>query len=411
MTKKDVIIEYINKNGGLTNSEIAKLLVSKNVIFKGSDVENVRKQISKIRNSDQKYITKTNSEKITIKDTDFEIDKNSWLKKEVENQTLKERNSENNKKVQFLQNELLECQRRLDVALDIKPINKEFLSIKPYKGRHDSEATAFMIGSDWHIEERIDPSTINNMNEYNLDIAKDSVKNFFERGLRLVNISGKDVAINNIVLAMLGDIIHGYIHDEFIEDNYLSPIQSTMLGIDLIGSGIEFLLKNSKCDLIVPCKVGNHGRVGQDKKIATEYKNSFEYMMYHAIAKEFKNESRVRFIIENGYFTYLNVYDSNMRFHHGHNIKYNGGIGGITVPVNKAIAQWDKERTVDLDVFGHYHQLKLDTGSDKFVSNGSICGYNAYSVFIKAGYEEPKQAFFLWDKHRGKTVSAPIFVR
>jgi hypothetical protein len=107
----------------------------------------------------------------------------------------------------------------------------------------------------------------------------------------------------------------------------------------------------------------------------------------------------------------MQVYDKMLRIHHGHNIKYQGGVGGISVPAGKAISQWDKERSAYLDIFGHYHQLEMDTGTSKYVLNGSIVGYNAFAVSIKAGFEQPKQGFMLIDKHRGKTVTAPIFVR
>jgi hypothetical protein len=100
-----------------------------------------------------------------------------------------------------------------------------------------------------------------------------------------------------------------------------------------------------------------------------------------------------------------------IRFHHGDVLNYQGGIGGVTIPASRAIMNWDKDRKAYLDVFGHFHTLMLDTGSHKFVLNGSVCGYSPFAVSIKAPYEEPKQAFFLIDKHRGKTISTPIFVK
>jgi hypothetical protein len=42
--------------------------------------------------------------------------------------------------------------------------------------------------------------------------------------------------------------------------------------------------------------------------------------------------------------------------------------------------------------------------------NGSLVGYNAFALSIKAGFEPPKQAFFLIDKSVGKTVVTPIIL-
>jgi hypothetical protein len=82
-------------------------------------------------------------------------------------------------------------------------------------------------------------------------------------------------------------------------------------------------------------------------------------------------------------------------------------VGGITIPVRKKIAQWNKAERVNLDVFGHFHQ-QVDGGD--FICNGSLIGYNAYAVSIGADYEQPKQTFFLVNKKWGKSMVTPVFV-
>ena len=86
---------------------------------------------------------------------------------------------------------------------------------------------------------------------------------------------------------------------------------------------------------------------------------------------------------------------------------YQGGVGGIYIPVNKSIAQWSKAKHADLDIFGHFHQLR-DGGN--FLCNGSMIGYNAFALSIKADFEEPKQILTLIDKRRGRTCTWPILV-
>ena len=127
--------------------------------------------------------------------------------------------------------------------------------------------------------------------------------------------------------------------------------------------------------------------------------------MYLNLAKRFEGEKRIKFIIPRSQHYYLEVYGKTIRFMHGHNIRYYGGVGGITVPLNKAIAQWDKLQRADLAVLGHFHQF-LDGG--RWLVNGSLIGYNAFALANKFEYEPPKQAFFLWDKRRDKSVVAPI---
>jgi hypothetical protein len=129
--------------------------------------------------------------------------------------------------------------------------------------------------------------------------------------------------------------------------------------------------------------------------------------MYHSLKQQFADEPRVEFIVSDGYHTYVKVFDTTLRFHHGHSVKYGGGVGGITIPLNKSIAQWNKGRKADIDILGHFHTF-VDGGN--FVVNGSLIGYSAYSLSIKASPEPPVQAFFLIDSQIGKTIVAPIIL-
>ena len=86
-------------------------------------------------------------------------------------------------------------------------------------------------------------------------------------------------------------------------------------------------------------------------------------------------------------------------------MRYGGGVGGISIPLNKAVAQWDKANRADLTLVNHYHQYRY---FGNIICNGSMIGYNAYALSIKADYEPPCQNFFLINKTKGLTVSSPI---
>jgi hypothetical protein len=114
----------------------------------------------------------------------------------------------------------------------------------------------------------------------------------------------------------------------------------------------------------------------------------------------------VEWQIGESYHNIVELYGKTLRFHHGDGLKYQGGIGGLTVPVEKAIASWNKSPIkADLDCFGHWHSQMQNP---KFCANGSLIGFNAYAIAIKAAFEPPQQTFFLFDKQRGRTVTTPI---
>lgn len=292
---------------------------------------------------------------------------------------------------------LLEAQKVLDEVSSFK------INIK--KDSNTSRATAFIIASDWHSEELVSPETVDHLNEYNLEIAEARATEFFQASQRLLSIFSKDIKIDKVVLALLGDFISGTIHDDLMETNQLSPSHALIFAERLIISGIEFLLKETEYEFVIVCHSGNHGRMTKKQRIASEQGNSLELLMYHHIARIFKDNPRVKMVIAGGYHSFLEVYDYTIRFHHGHSINYGGGVGGITIAVNKAIAQWNKARNVYLDVFGHFHQY-FDGGN--FVCNGSLIGWNAFAVSIKGSFDRPKQMFFLLDEKRGKTITTPI---
>ena len=281
-------------------------------------------------------------------------------------------------------------QQELNATLQLSKCRQTY-RITPATNVH-SEATAIIVASDWHYEEQIKPSYVSGLNQYNLEIADQRIERFFQNALRLLNICKHDVEIHNIVFALLGDFISGNIHEENLETAQLRPAEAALTVQRKLMSGIKFFLENTDCNLVIPCSVGNHSRITQKIHNATEVGNSLEGLMYHNMAMYFENEPRVQFVIGEGYHTYLTIYDKLVRFHHGHAIKYKGGVGGVYIPLNSAITQWNKAKFAYLDVLGHWHQQR-DGGN--FMINGSIIGYSAYSLFIKAEYEEPKQLFFL----------------
>lgn len=300
----------------------------------------------------------------------------------------------------------IERQGRELKSINVLGDSLETFTIQPVKGQGTSEGTVVLVASDWHIEEKVG-SEVGGLNKYNIEIAKKRATQFFQSGLRLTNLLAQDIAISTMVLPLLGDFISNDIHEEFTDITEQLPTNAIVTAQGFLISGIEFLLKNSTLKLVIPCHSGNHARTTRTTRFAVENGHSLEYLMYLHLAAYFRNEPRVQFVISEGPHSYVQIYDLMVRFQHGHMVKYNGGVGGIYIPVLKAINQWNKARHADLDVFGHFHQLR-DGGN--FICNGSLIGYNAFALSLKADFEKPKQTLFLIDRKRGRTCLWPILV-
>lgn len=310
---------------------------------------------------------------------------------------------EKDKEMKRLLGIIEEQEKQVEVALAIADEKANIAKIPKIKSGPGGEAVAFAIASDWHVEETVDPRTVNNLNAYDLDIARERVRTFFKKVVRLTEIQRAGTKIDTLVLALLGDLMTGYIHEELRESNGLSPTETILWLQDEIASGLALLGKHFT-NIVIPCSWGNHGRNTIKPRHATGARNSYEWMLYHVLKKQFP---QFDWRISDGYHNYLEVDGRIIRFHHGDDLKYQGGVGGLTIPVEKAIAQWNRAIKADLDVFGHWHQSQQNP---KWISNSSLIGHNAYAIAIKAGYEPPSQTYFLMDAKRGRTITAPIFL-
>lgn len=331
-------------------------------------------------------------------DTDVEVYKVKGEKKNVD------------KKYKVILDQLMIKDRQLKDALGLSQLIDQ-TTIKPIVKdlrRGFSQSTAVIVASDWHLEERVLPASVEYTNEYNLAIAEERATRFFQNALKLVEMTRSKSQIDNLVLALLGDFISGYIHPELMESNLLSPVQACMEAFKWICRGIDFLIEHGDFRrIIIPCCVGNHGRTTEKPRVSTEIDNSYEWLLYQFIKNRYIDNPAIDIQVAEGYFCYVDVYGLTIRFHHGQNIRYMGGVGGIHIPLNKAIAQWDKFKRADLDVLAHWHSRQ---SSNKSVINGSLIGYNPFAIKIKAEFEKPCQTFFLLHPEKGKTIEAPVLV-
>lgn len=307
---------------------------------------------------------------------------------------------------------LLEENARLKEKLDATArMNADARKIEihravPTKG----EAVACMIASDWHVEEPVQADKVHGLNEFNLTIAESRTRAFFANGLRLAEIMARDAKIETLFLGLLGDFFSGHIHEELRESNELAPGEAAHFVLNTLASGIEFLIRESDFQIEIDALPGNHGRMTAKPRIQNATETSLETFMYHSLAFRFKDHPRVNFRVANAKVVYRRFFDRfNMRLLHGDDVKFGGGVGGVTIPIRKKLAAWDKAIRADLTVMGHFHQL-LDGGD--FIVNGSLIGYNEFAQAIGASPEEARQAFFLIHNRNGgeKSITAPIWL-
>jgi hypothetical protein len=328
-------------------------------------------------------------------------------KKEAPIRKLKNSLHELRADVKQLDTDNSRLEKELLAALEIKRNTRSFVIYKKTNVTK-GEVVPIVLASDWHIEEEVKKMTVNGLNEYSLTIAAQRSENFFKNALRLIEKERSDSKMSTVCLALLGDFISGNIHEPLLPICKLQPMQAILFVQDLLISGIEFLRKNTKLELIIPCTVGNHTRITDKVWIATEQGYSLEYLMYHNMARHFKNDPKVKFIIAEGQHCYIDFFKYRIRFLHGTQFRYMQGIGGFTIPIMKKIQKWDVSIPAYYTFCGHLHQL-FD-GNPRFLVNGSLIGYNTFAMAIGAEFQRPVQSMIILSEKHGKAGVSPIFV-
>jgi hypothetical protein len=328
------------------------------------------------------------------------------IKAEADARKYKETSANLQKRVLTLEGQLTDMQSRLELFEHLQSESTAMV-INPSSstGGEKGEAVAIVQASDWHVGEFVHPEKVNYWNKYNPDIAEVSARLFFERSVKLIRKEQKEIKINKVLLHLGGDMMTGHIHEELKESTAYSPNEECQFAKHLIIGGLNYWLENIK-EVYVVCSYGNHGRNNPEKKISSGAENSYEWAMYHDIARHFENNPRIKFLIPRGEWAYVDIGRYKIRATHLDAVRYVGGVGGISIPLIKAVHNWNAAVHADMTIGGHFHQT-LVNDQIGFMVNNCLIGINPYGM--RFGRPTPAtQNFRLLDLKRGFTIYAPI---
>ena len=297
---------------------------------------------------------------------------------------------------------------RADSLVSLKGIASSGPLTKSGKGRKRVKhaATAILMLSDVHAEERVLPETVNGENDYSLDVCQLRLAELEERFLDCLEHERHQADIRRVVIWLGGDFITGHIHPDCVEVAQLSPMNATRWVAERLRGMIDRVAKHA--DSVVVCtNAGNHGRSTEKNRIATELDHSWEQLMYFSLAREERN-ANVSWQIAEGHLGYVDLDGFLLRTTHGHSIRFAGGVYGLALPASKAIARWDAGRKANLTIFGHYHSWGWLRGA-RYVANGSVIGHSPYAERV-ASPERPCQGMAIIDHGRHEVTRAyPLF--
>lgn len=280
------------------------------------------------------------------------------------------------------------------------------------------EGTAVLVLSDCHLDEEVDPAEVNGLNEFNPEIAIDRMHRLgvgVAWNLELARAKAKGEAgyqIHELLVMAVGDFTTNYLHvGEDHLGNALTPYNGVIFGVGLIERALRYVLRTCPWIKVVRFVIvpGNHDRLPLTRK--TPFRKRVELstapIIAHMLTTQLADEPRVRIELSASEHVYVDVYGKLIRGMHGDRFNYGGGVGGIFIPARRHVLGLNKAIDAAFTVFGHWHQSRKD---DRWLSNGSVIGFNSYSMAKGLDPEPPSQTMLMIDKRRGIKLVNPIQV-
>ena len=306
------------------------------------------------------------------------------------------------------QRELQELQKQFDQLAAVRaPV-----TIQPWTPpatSRDDHGVSLVMWSDWHVAEKVNSRIVNGRNSYSPEIAKRRAQSCVEGTLRIQRHLAKSYHCPEMVLFLGGDFITGYLHPELEQTNAMGPVEEARYAQTLLATALTQLAgERSIKRLRIVCMRGNHGRTTKKMQFKNDYSSSLESFIYWTLQDMFSCKNITVEVPDSDIHDIEVIKNWRLRMYHGHQVKYNDGIGGLTIPLNKWQAKQDRTVQADFNLMGHYHTYSLP--NPRTILNGSLKGWDEYAMSHGFPYQEPLQAFALLDAKRGIVAQhLPIF--
>lgn len=293
----------------------------------------------------------------------------------------------------------------------IKPAEWKSKSNKKKRIRYLAGIPTF-FASDWHYGEVVKASEIGYLNEYDTRIASERANKFIETGIELLKKYMPLSVYDGCVLAIGGDMISGDIHEELTSTNEKESIESVLELCELLTSAINRLVEEFG-NVLIPCVTGNHGRMTKKPRMKRRNHTNFDWLLYNMLAKHFKHNSKVSFMIPDGADVYYKIYNTRYLLTHGDQFRGGDGMIGAIGPIfrgdkKKRARNAETKYSYDVICMGHWHQYIHLT---QLIVNGSLKGYDEYAYANNLGFELAQQALWVTHPEHGITYRMPVFLQ
>lgn len=266
-----------------------------------------------------------------------------------------------------------------------------------------------LLLSDLHWGEVVLPEEIEHCNAYNMEIARRRLHHVVNKTKELL----RDHVVGDypgIVACLGGDMVSGVIHDELEQTNDGTIMQQALDLYDHLLAAI-LSLADEFGKVHLPCVPGNHGRSNRKWAAKRKATLSFEWLVYHMLARATAKDERITWQIPEGPDADFELLGTRYRLNHGDGFKGGDGIIGPLGPVTRGTLKRGRmaqamKKPFDILLIGHWHTLLWGSNS---IVNGTLKGFDEFAMTLSITPEPPSQALWLTTAKHGRTIQMPVY--
>lgn len=232
--------------------------------------------------------------------------------------------------------------------------------------------------------------------EYTTEKAVERVGLFADKIIELTEIQRTHHPVDEIHVAVLGDIVEGY--DIFPGQIHLLDsglYRQVVVSTSMLADYARKLAANFQ-SVTMTCVIGNHGRIGRRGDADPE--TNIDRMVYTMAEMATAGEPRIKWVIPQGaydrnWYSVMQVGAYRALCIHGDQIRGHSGLPwyGFQKKINSWAAGAIPESFGDV-FMGHWHQRALIPLNNRNVYvNGSTENYNTFAQEMLAAMSEPSQ--------------------
>lgn len=334
-----------------------------------------------------------------------------WRKRFTELSAKYQRALHQNSVTQQLSNEIMTCAPKSYTQAPAVVRNRP-------KGGSGSSQSAVLLFSDTHVGQVVSPEQTMGFGCYNFDVFLARLKYLEESVISIIE-NHMTVNIDELVICMLGDMLHGNLSHAVEAGQHVTLFQQFYASGHAIAQFLRNLAPHVPKIRMKTC-VGNHPRWSNQKKMPTENRFSnldmFMYSLVQALVQDIKT---IEWTLDMQPFAIFEVKNHICKASHGDHLK--GGDKALGIPnhsigreISTTAQLFAKHHRESPHYFfcGHLHRgIQLPHAKGEYIINGGFPGLDNYALAENFNPVDPMQRLMFFHSKYGRTAEYPLSLK